>query len=84
MACGCPVVACRNSSIPEVAGDAPVYVGEDDTPGLAAAIRLLAGDAEAAQRCREKGFERARRFDWEATAAQIERFIREIAATPAP
>ena len=84
MACGCPVIACRNSSIPEVAGDAPVYVGEDDTPGLAAAIRLLAGDAEAAQRCREKGFERARRFDWEATAAQIERFIREIAATPAP
>jgi glycosyltransferase involved in cell wall biosynthesis len=35
MACACPVVACLNSSIPEVAGQAALFVGEDDPAGLA-------------------------------------------------
>jgi glycosyltransferase involved in cell wall biosynthesis len=42
MACGCPVVACRNSSIPEVAGGAALFVGEEDAEGLARALLDLA------------------------------------------
>ena len=30
MACGTPVIVCRNSSLPEVLGDAAIYVDEDD------------------------------------------------------
>lgn len=41
MACHCPVVACRNSSIPEVAGDAALFVGDDDAAGIAKALILL-------------------------------------------
>jgi FkbM family methyltransferase len=41
MACGCPVVACPTSSIPEVAGDAALFVGEDDAEGLAKALLSL-------------------------------------------
>lgn len=41
MACGCPVITCANSSIPEVAGSAALYVGEDSPSELADAIRQI-------------------------------------------
>jgi glycosyltransferase involved in cell wall biosynthesis len=41
MACGCPVVACRTSSIPEVAGNAALLVEEGDAEALAEALMGL-------------------------------------------
>ncbi|MHC5729416.1 MAG: glycosyltransferase family 4 protein, partial [Nostoc sp.] len=38
MACGCPVITCPNASIPEVAGDAAIYVNDDDVDELAKAL----------------------------------------------
>ncbi|MBD2506996.1 FkbM family methyltransferase [Nostoc muscorum FACHB-395] len=38
MACGCPVITCANASIPEVAGDAAIYVNDDDVDELANAL----------------------------------------------
>jgi glycosyltransferase involved in cell wall biosynthesis/predicted O-methyltransferase YrrM len=38
MACGCPVITCPNASIPEVAGDAAIYVNDDDMDELANAL----------------------------------------------
>ena len=38
MACGCPVITCANGSIPEVAGDAAIYVNDDDVEGMVNAI----------------------------------------------
>ncbi|MBG1258601.1 FkbM family methyltransferase [Nostoc commune] len=38
MACGCPVITCPNASIPEVAGDAAIYVNDDDVDELANAL----------------------------------------------
>lgn len=41
MACGCPTITCRNSSLPEVAGDAAIYVGETDLGDLIAALHQV-------------------------------------------
>ncbi|AVH69732.1 FkbM family methyltransferase [Nostoc sp. 'Lobaria pulmonaria (5183) cyanobiont'] len=38
MACGCPVITCANSSITEVAGDAAIYVQDDDVNALVNAL----------------------------------------------
>ncbi len=38
MACGCPVITCPNASIPEAAGEAAIYVNDDDVDGLANAL----------------------------------------------
>ncbi|MEH2133752.1 MAG: glycosyltransferase [Nostoc sp.] len=38
MACGCPVITCPNASIPEVAGEAAIYVNDDDADALANAL----------------------------------------------
>jgi glycosyltransferase involved in cell wall biosynthesis len=45
MACGAPVITCRNSSIAEIAGDAALFVGEDDADGMAQAIERLSDPA---------------------------------------
>jgi glycosyltransferase involved in cell wall biosynthesis len=37
-ASGCPVITCPNASIPEVAGDAAIYVADDDIDGMAEAL----------------------------------------------
>ncbi|MDY7051179.1 methyltransferase domain-containing protein [Limnospira fusiformis] len=38
LACGCPVITCANASIPEVAGEAAIYVDANDVDGLTDAL----------------------------------------------
>jgi len=65
MACGCPVAAFRNSSLPEVVGDAGVLVEDGDAEALGnAAAELLASP----ERWRRAGLQRARKFRWAKTA----------------
>jgi len=80
MACGCPVIACRNSSIPEVAAEAAIYIDEDDPHGLATAMTSLANPATRNSYV-SAGLERAGQFNWKTTAMQVEQFIRDVAAS---
>jgi glycosyltransferase involved in cell wall biosynthesis len=67
MACGCPVTAYRNSSLPEVVDEAGELVGDGDAEALGrAAARLCANP----QRARAAGLERARGFSWRKTARE--------------
>jgi glycosyltransferase involved in cell wall biosynthesis len=72
MACGTPVVAVREPAVAEVAGDAAVLV---DGSGLADGIRRALGERE---RLVAAGFERARRFSWEAAAERTLAVYREV------
>jgi glycosyltransferase involved in cell wall biosynthesis len=70
MACGAPVIAADNSSVPEVVGDEALLFPSGDADALAE--RLLAvfeGQVERATLV-QRGFERAAGFSWERTAAQ--------------
>jgi glycosyltransferase involved in cell wall biosynthesis len=67
MACGCPVVAYRNSSIPEVVGDAGILVADGEAEALGEAVGEVLRDPE---RWRRAGLARARRFSWERTASE--------------
>jgi glycosyltransferase involved in cell wall biosynthesis len=73
---GLPVVTARVSSLPEVGGDAAIYVDDPrDAEALAAAIeRALAGR----DRLRELGPARAVGFTWDRTAAGVVAAIREL------
>ncbi len=77
MACGCPVVTCANSSLPEVGGEAALYVSPDDPAGMAAAIMALADPARRAARV-EQGLAQAARFT---TAAQARDSLAAFRAT---
>lgn len=67
MACGCPVAAFRNSSIPEVIADAGMLVEDGDAEGLGHAAAEMIGEAA---RWRRAGLERAREFSWRKAAKQ--------------
>lgn len=71
MASGLPVVAAREGSVPEVAGDAALYARTGDPDDFARVLLgLLAGPGAAEERARLAGLGRARaaRFSWGATA----------------
>nr|WP_282572161.1 glycosyltransferase family 4 protein [Roseomonas acroporae] len=63
LACGAVLVTTRRGGLPELAGDAAVYVDHEDPASLAAAFRRLAGDPalraalSARGRARAAGFE---------------------------
>lgn len=80
MGCGCPVVAYRNSSLPEVVGAAGELVATGDAAALGRAAARLLFDADARQAAIAKGLARARRFSWakaaRATVAAYEAVLR--------
>lgn len=68
MACGVPVIANNNSSIPEVAGDAAILVPDNDIQEWTAAIKALLSSRELANKLRVTGRARAQQFTWRDTA----------------
>jgi alpha-1,3-rhamnosyl/mannosyltransferase len=69
MACGCPVVTSKLSSLPEVAGEAGLYLEDPSDPaGMAGMLARVAGDAALRREMSRLGLARAGRFSWDETA----------------
>lgn len=81
MACGKPVVCSSSSSLPEVVGDAGVFVSPYDVDGLAEALGQLLEDPDRRKWLGERGIERARRFTWEDAARQTLDIYRRLVGT---
>jgi glycosyltransferase involved in cell wall biosynthesis len=76
---GLPAVTARNSSLPEVGGEAALYMDDAlDSAALAAQIRRVLEDAELRKRLREAGRRQARRFTWDACAAVVAQTLRSL------
>ena len=69
MACGCPVVAAKNSSLPEVGGAAALYAGEQHADEYAQQLARLEDAALRALMIRS-GLARAAEFTWSKTFEQ--------------
>ncbi len=70
MACGCPVLCSRSSSLPEVVGDAGILLPADDSSVWVHALETLLGSPAVSARWRERGPERAKLFSWEKAARE--------------
>jgi glycosyltransferase involved in cell wall biosynthesis len=77
MACGCPVVAARAASLPEVCGGAALYCDPVSSCDLARQIQTLQGDQARREEMRRRGRSRAFEFSWDNSAARIFRLICE-------
>lgn len=80
MACGTPVVVSSTSSLPEVAGQAGVYIDPYKVDDIARGIHKVLVDSNFRSRLIELGFEQANRFRWEDTARQTLNVYREVVA----
>jgi glycosyltransferase involved in cell wall biosynthesis len=71
MACGVPVVCSRASSLPEVAGEAALWVDPLDVDALEEALIRALEDDDLRRRMVERGIVQAARYDWAQSAAQL-------------
>lgn len=65
MLLGCPVITSNQSSLPEVCGDAALYVDPYDVNDIAAAIRTIVSDDKLCADLIEKGYRQGRMFSVE-------------------
>lgn len=68
MSTGCPVVTTKYSSIPEICGDAAMYVNPDNITEVAEIMELLEKDVQLRNECKAKGINQSLLFSWEKTA----------------
>ena len=70
IASACPVITCANSSIPEVGGEAALYVNDDDIDGLADALCEVQ-KPKIRNSLIAAGLEQAKKFSWSKMAATV-------------
>jgi len=83
MAHGCPVIAARRASLPEVVGDAGVLVDPDDADAVADALRRLTASSEHRGQLVTRGLQRARHASWGSVAERYAELYLKVHAESA-
>jgi Glycosyltransferase len=71
MNCWAPVITSNNSSLPEVAGDAALYIDSNDSNQLVQTMKKLNSDSELRNELILKSEMQANNFSWDRAADQI-------------
>lgn len=79
MKCGVPVVSSDASCLPEVLGDAAVYVNPNSPAEMASALAKILTDERSRSEMIRKGHVRVRRFGWEEMARKALELYRQAA-----
>lgn len=77
-AAGCPVITSLSTAMPEVAGKAALLVDPTSTDEILAALEKISVDKILREELREKGFERAKLFNWDTVALEISEQIKKL------
>lgn len=78
MACGVPVVVSKDSSLPEIAGSAGLYVDPNNIEDICQKILLVLNDDRIRNQLVSRGLERVKDFSWVETAKQTLRVYEEV------
>lgn len=82
MACGTPVITSHTSSMPEVGGNASIYIDPYNSRDISEALRGLLNSSSLQKRLRDHGIDRAKTFSWEKTARETLNVFKNSANTP--
>jgi alpha-1,3-rhamnosyl/mannosyltransferase len=80
MACGTPVVASARGALPEVGGEAVVYVDPLDPEDIARGIRSILENPKESEVRVQAALARAAKFQWSAGARILAEVFRQVAA----
>lgn len=75
MACGTPVLAAKATSLPEVLGDAALYIDPESTADITAGLTRMLKNADFRTAMTAEGYAQSKEFSWEKT---VEMLLREI------
>ncbi len=78
MACGTPVIVSNRSALPEIAGDAGIYVDPYDREDIAEKIVWVLDSPEVAGEYAARGIRRARLFSWRNTAVETLKIYQQV------
>jgi glycosyltransferase involved in cell wall biosynthesis len=78
MACGCPVIVSKASSLPEVCGDAALYCDPKNSKDIAEKIQRVVHDETLRAEMRKKGLARAELYSWERCAKETMAVIQKV------
>lgn len=79
MACGTPVVTCKNSSLEEVGGDAAIYLNEHLLKeSMCITMKKLESGEIALEDYRQKCIAQANKFTWKNTAEQYVQIYQQL------
>jgi glycosyltransferase involved in cell wall biosynthesis len=70
MSCGTPTLTSNVSSLPEVAGDAAVYVDPTDVQAIRDGLTRALSDTDLRTMLRDRGIQRAKQFSWSRAATE--------------
>ena len=76
-ACGTPVIATRSSALPELLGEAAIYIDPTRPVELRAAIEHVLENESSRKMMSALGLERARRLTWDASAKRVLQVLEE-------
>ncbi|APR96397.1 glycosyl transferase family 1 [Pandoraea thiooxydans] len=79
MRCGCPVIASREASLPEVCGDAALYCDAYSVEDIADKITRMMAEPALRERFRARGLARAKEFGWAAAARELLAIAQRVA-----
>ena len=82
MSLGAPVIVSNTTSLPEVAGNAALYVSPYDVNQIAESFKTLETNVELRAQMRSKSLAQANEFSWEKTALLIHDIYREVIERP--
>ena len=74
MACGTPVITCRNSSLAEAGGNAALYVDPDDVPGMVDLMIEFDRGRKGYEKLVGESLKHASHFTWDRTAKKYVEF----------
>ncbi|HXE74127.1 MAG TPA: glycosyltransferase family 1 protein [Candidatus Xenobia bacterium] len=84
MALGAPVVAANTSALPEVLGDAAVYVNPENVFDISRGIQQVLLDADLRARLQARGPQHAQKFSWEKSVQRVLELYRSAVSSGVP
>jgi len=74
----CPIIASNSSSIPEILGDAGLYINPEEPEDLENKIEMLLNNKKLREELIQKGLIQKEKFSWDKTAKQTVEYYEEI------
>ena len=78
LACGCPVIVSKNSSLSEAAGNAGLFVDPHNPKDIAEKISILQNDKKIKNNLINNAHKQILKFSWQENAKQTYEFISSI------
>jgi len=78
MACGTPVIASKESCIPEILGNAPLYFDPYDEKDIEKAIEKVSEDKKLQSDLAKRGYEQVKKYDWRKTAQETLKVYEDV------